>query len=228
MILVTLISRSPCCSSSESGSQARQECKSWYVTYISDFVTLKAVILSTWFTSSGYSFVSNAILLIFEITLQSGQKWSFGIFCLCSGPSGLMLTSATTRLLLSGKTRYSRLGLSSIGFLAFWVSGFLVFWFLALVLFGDLVLYCAVNRLEIASLTTPNNLIDITPAIKRHILDDFKPFFFFIVAIIDIASIVAIIVIAAIISISATISIIVIIDVIATIPLGNAQDLKCK
>ena len=71
MILVTLISRSPCCSSLESGSQARQECKSWYVTYIFDLVTLKAVVLSTWFTSSGYSFVSNAIPLIFEITLES-------------------------------------------------------------------------------------------------------------------------------------------------------------
>ena len=71
MILVTLISRSPCCSSSKSGSQARQECKSWYVTYIFDLVSLKAVILSTWFLSSGYSFVSNAIPLIFEITLES-------------------------------------------------------------------------------------------------------------------------------------------------------------
>ncbi|KAI8327078.1 hypothetical protein BD560DRAFT_494601 [Blakeslea trispora] len=174
MILVTLISRSPCCSSSESGSQARQECKSWYVTYISDFVTLKAVILSTWFTSSGYSFVSNAILLIFEITLQSGQKWSFGIFCLCSGPSGIQDLAYPL--------------------LAFWRSGLLVFWFLALVLFGDLVLYCAVNRM---------------------ILN----YFFFIVAIIDIASIVAIVAIAAIISTSATISIIVIIDIIAIIPL---------
>ena len=105
MILVTLISRSPCCSSSKSGSQARQRYKSWYVTYIFVLVSLKAVILSTWFTSSGYSFVSNAILLIFEITLESRQKWSSGIFGLCSGPSGLMLTSATTRLLLSGKTR---------------------------------------------------------------------------------------------------------------------------
>ncbi|KAI8327076.1 hypothetical protein BD560DRAFT_429746 [Blakeslea trispora] len=131
MILVTLISRSPCCSSSESGSQARQECKSWYVTYISDFVTLKAVILSTWFTSSGYSFVSNAILLIFEITLQSGQKWSFGIFCLCSGPSGIQDLAYPL--------------------LAFWRSGLLVFWFLALVLFGDLVLYCAVNRVIMLS-----------------------------------------------------------------------------
>ena len=71
MILVTLISRSPCCSSSKSGSQARQEYKSWYVTYIFDLFSLKAVILSTWFTSSGYSFVSNAIPLIFEITLES-------------------------------------------------------------------------------------------------------------------------------------------------------------
>ena len=71
MILVTLISRSPCCSSSESGSQARQRYKSWYVTYIFDLVSLKAVILSTWFLSSGYSFVSNAIPLIFEFTLES-------------------------------------------------------------------------------------------------------------------------------------------------------------
>ena len=71
MILVTLISRSPCCSSSESGSQARQRYKSWYVTYIFDLVSLKAVILSTWFLSSGYSFVSNAIPLIFELTLES-------------------------------------------------------------------------------------------------------------------------------------------------------------
>ena len=90
------------------------------------------------------------------------------------------------------------------------------------------MLLLLLEQLEIASLTTPNNLIDITPAIKRHILDDFKPFFFFIVAIIDIASIVVIVVIAAIISTSATISIIVIIDIIAIIPLGNAQDLKCK
>ncbi|KAI8327255.1 hypothetical protein BD560DRAFT_95856 [Blakeslea trispora] len=49
LILVTLISRSPSCSSSESGSQARQECKS----------------------CSGYLFLSNAILLVFEITLES-------------------------------------------------------------------------------------------------------------------------------------------------------------
>ena len=110
MILVTLISRSPCCSSSKSGSQARQECKSWYVTYIFDLVSLKAVILSTWFTSSGYLFSlkrdSAHLWNHFGITLQSRQKWSSGIFGLCSGPSGLMLTSATTRLLLSGKTRW--------------------------------------------------------------------------------------------------------------------------
>ncbi|KAI8350872.1 hypothetical protein BD560DRAFT_427351 [Blakeslea trispora] len=139
VILVTLISRSPCCSSSKSGSQARQECKSWYVTYISDFVTLKAVILSTWFTSSGYSFVSNAIPLIFEITLES----------LCNHdkngpPIVTFLYAAFQDLVLTLSALWS---LWSFGLSGLLVS--LVFWSLwslALMLFGDLVLCCAVNR----------------------------------------------------------------------------------